>query len=66
MRWGEWDSVSCYACGLATIDPETDAEVCNDTGWLLLTQRQMMMYVIILATIDPETDEEVCNTTGYY
>ena len=19
--WGEWDSVSCYACGLAAIDP---------------------------------------------
>merc|ERR1719318_1116105 len=26
LRWGEWDSVSCYACGLATIDPETDEE----------------------------------------
>ena len=27
LRWGEWDSVSCYACGLASIDPETDEEV---------------------------------------
>merc|ERR1719206_784886 len=26
LRWGEWDSVSCYACGLASIDPETDEE----------------------------------------
>jgi len=24
--WGEWDSVSCYACGLAAIDPESDIE----------------------------------------
>ena len=27
LVWGEWDSVSCYACGLASIDPETDQEV---------------------------------------
>ena len=19
--WGDWDSVSCYACGLAAVDP---------------------------------------------
>merc|ERR1719334_1949120 len=24
--WGDWDSVSCYACGLAAIDPESDIE----------------------------------------
>merc|ERR1719334_2253578 len=24
--WGDWDSVSCYACGLASIDPESDEE----------------------------------------
>lgn len=23
-KWGSWDSVSCFACGLATIDPEMD------------------------------------------
>ena len=22
--WGEWDSVTCYACGLLSIDPEVD------------------------------------------
>jgi len=26
LRWGEWDSVSCYACGLASVDPERDEE----------------------------------------
>ena len=29
IGWGDWDSVSCYACGLAGIDPETDEEVLN-------------------------------------
>ena len=22
--WGDWDSVSCYSCGLAGVDPEQD------------------------------------------
>ena len=21
-EWGDWDSVTCFACGLASIDPE--------------------------------------------
>ena len=28
--WGDWDSVSCYACGLMGIDPESDEEVSNN------------------------------------
>ena len=23
--WGNWDSVTCYACGLLSIDPEVDS-----------------------------------------
>ncbi|XP_023321559.1 uncharacterized protein LOC111696238 [Eurytemora carolleeae] len=26
IGWGEWDSVSCYSCGLPTIDPEKDEQ----------------------------------------
>ena len=66
-----------YVIILATIDTETDEEVCNNTVsidkdadewvfkyWLLLNHRQMGMYVVILTTIDPNTDEEICYNTA--
>ena len=27
IGWGEWDSVSCYTCGITATDPEDDQEV---------------------------------------
>jgi hypothetical protein len=27
VGWGEWDSVSCYTCGLSSINPERDQPV---------------------------------------
>ena len=38
MSWGDWHSVTCYACGLATIDPESDEEVSDNLLDILDTE----------------------------